>query len=112
LSYHSKSGAKPWLKKEKKWKGSDSHPKPIPPTMHLPSHWVKDMHSDTHFFSFLFFWGGGFETRFLCVALAVLELTLQTRLASNSEIHLPLPPKCWDKRHAPPRPADTHLWMC
>jgi hypothetical protein len=24
-----------------------------------------------------------FETRFLCVALVVLELTLQTRLASN-----------------------------
>ena len=37
-----------------------------------------------------------FETGFLCVALAVLELTLQTRLASNSEIHLPLPPKCRD----------------
>uniref|UniRef100_A0A0V1KHU5 Uncharacterized protein n=1 Tax=Trichinella nativa TaxID=6335 RepID=A0A0V1KHU5_9BILA len=30
------------------------------------------------------------------VALAVLELTMQIRLASNSEIHLPLPPKCWD----------------
>jgi hypothetical protein len=28
------------------------------------------------------------ETAFLCAALAVLELTLQTRLASNSEIHL------------------------
>jgi hypothetical protein len=37
-----------------------------------------------------------FETGFLCVALAVLELTMWTRLASNSEIHLPLPPKCWD----------------
>jgi hypothetical protein len=32
-----------------------------------------------------------FLTGFLCVALAVLELTLLTRLASNSEIHLPLP---------------------
>ena len=31
-----------------------------------------------------------FETGFLCVALAVLELTLQTRLALNSEICLPL----------------------
>ena len=30
------------------------------------------------------------KTGFLCVALAVLALTLQTRLASNSEIHLPL----------------------
>jgi hypothetical protein len=28
-----------------------------------------------------------FETGFLCVALTVLELTLYTRLASNSEIH-------------------------
>ena len=37
-----------------------------------------------------------FETGFLCVALAVLELTLKPRLASNSEIRLPLPPKCWD----------------
>jgi hypothetical protein len=43
--------------------------------------------------SFNFF----FETGFLCVPLAVLELTLfETSLASNSEIHLPLPPKCWD----------------
>ena len=31
-----------------------------------------------------------FETGFLHVALAVPELTLLTRLASNSEIHLPL----------------------
>jgi hypothetical protein len=37
-----------------------------------------------------------FETGFLCVALAILELTLQTRLALNSEICLSLPPKCWD----------------
>ena len=46
-----------------------------------------------------FFLGFGFwvlETGFLCVALAVLELTLWTRLVSNSEIYLPLPPKCWD----------------
>ena len=37
-----------------------------------------------------------FETGFLCVALAILELTLQTRLASKSEIQLTLPPECWD----------------
>ena len=37
-----------------------------------------------------------FETGFLCIALAVLELNLLTRLSSNSGIHLPLPPKCWD----------------
>jgi hypothetical protein len=33
-----------------------------------------------------------FKTEFLCVALAVPKLTLVTRLASNSEIRLPLPP--------------------
>jgi hypothetical protein len=38
-----------------------------------------------------------FETGFLWVALAVLELTLQTRLVSKAEIHLPLSPKCWSK---------------
>jgi hypothetical protein len=42
-------------------------------------------------FFFFFFWF--FETGFLCAVLAVLELTLYTRLVSNSEIHLPLPPK-------------------
>ena len=41
------------------------------------------------FFCFVLF----FETGFLCIALAVLELILQTRLASNSEICLPLPPE-------------------
>jgi hypothetical protein len=43
------------------------------------------------FFVFIFSF---FETGFLCVALAVLELTLETRLDSNSEIGPPLPPKC------------------
>jgi hypothetical protein len=48
-----------------------------------------------YLFIYLFiFWF--FEAGFLCEALAVLELTLKTRLASNSEIPLPLPPKCWD----------------
>ena len=49
-------------------------------------------------FLLLFLGGGEFETGFLCVVLAVLELTLYTRLASNSEICLSLPPKCWDQR--------------
>jgi hypothetical protein len=31
------------------------------------------------------------ETGFFCIALAVLELTLYSRVALNSEIHLPLP---------------------
>jgi hypothetical protein len=47
------------------------------------------------FFFFFLFWGVGWAG-FLCVALAVLELTLWTRLALNSEILLPLTPKCWD----------------
>ena len=33
------------------------------------------------------------KTGFLCVALVVLELALETRL--NSEVHPPLPPKSW-----------------
>ena len=39
-----------------------------------------------------FFGGGRFETGFLCIALAVLELTLQTRLAFyllHLKIHAP-----------------------
>ena len=44
----------------------------------------------------IYFYFGYFETGILCVALAVLELTLQTRLHLNLEICLSLPPKCWD----------------
>ena len=43
-----------------------------------------------------FFFVFVFEASFLCIALTLLELVLKTRLASNSEIHLPLPPTCWD----------------
>lgn len=34
------------------------------------------------------------ETGSHCIALAGLELTMLTGLASNAEIHLPRPPKC------------------
>ena len=44
---------------------------------------------DAHLILFFFF-----QDRLLCVALAVLELTVKSRLASNSQICLPLPPKC------------------
>lgn len=37
-----------------------------------------------------------FETGFLVVALAILELTPKTRLTLNREIRLPLPLKCWN----------------
>lgn len=46
--------------------------------------------------TFLFVCFSFFERELLCVALAILELTLQTRLDLNSEIHLPQPPECWD----------------
>lgn len=52
-------------------------------------------------FFLLFF----FNTGFLCVAPAVLELIPQTRLASNSETSLPLPPERWDQSHVPPPPG-------
>lgn len=37
-----------------------------------------------------------FEIRFLCVVLGILELTLLTVLASDSEICLLMPPEYWD----------------
>ena len=69
-------------------------------------HFVKVFLSHLNFFEnslfksapkvFLGFFVWFFKTGFLCVALAVLEFTLWTRLASNSERSLP--PECWDKR--------------
>jgi hypothetical protein len=47
-----------------------------------------------HSFFFGWFCFCFFETGFLCVALAVLELTLYIRLAWNSEIHQPLLLEC------------------
>jgi hypothetical protein len=47
-------------------------------------------------FFFFFFLFCFFFTGFLCIALAVLELTLKTRLAWIPEIYLFLPPKYWD----------------
>jgi len=41
-----------------------------------------------------------FSRQFLYVVLAVLELTMWTRLTWTLEILLPLPPKCWDERLA------------
>lgn len=34
-------------------------------------------------------------------AVVTPKFTIKTRLASNSEIYLPLPPKCWSERHEP-----------
>lgn len=39
-------------------------------------------------------------TRSQCVSLAVLELSIDTRLALNLQICLALPPECWDQRCA------------
>ena len=45
----------------------------------------------------------------LYLALTVLELTMQTRLALNLEIYLPLPPECWDLRHVQQHPAKSWI---
>lgn len=45
-------------------------------------------------------WGEGFKSGLLYVAPAVVELTPQTRLAANSQIHLPLPLEYCDERCA------------
>ena len=45
----------------------------------------------------------------LYLALTVLELTMQTRLALNSEIYLPLPPECWDLRDVQQHPAKSWI---
>ena len=52
------------------------------------------------------------ETGFFCVALAVLELTLWPRLASNSKINLPLDPKCWDEKRVPLTPNLKKIVKC
>lgn len=46
-----------------------------------------------YLFTYLFIF---FETGLFCVALAALELTLDQASLKLIEIHLPLPPKCWD----------------
>jgi hypothetical protein len=79
-------------------------------TLYTPEGYKQPLHTGSHhpeglqrvsvaaflFVCFWFFFLGGGCTEFLCVALAVLELTLSTRLVSNPEICLPLPPECWD----------------
>ena len=44
------------------------------------------------------------DTGFLCVALAVPQCALETRLTLDSEICLGLCPQGWDGRRGPPRP--------
>jgi hypothetical protein len=45
------------------------------------------------------------EMRSHCVPLDELELTTHTRVASDSEIYLPVLLKCWGKKRKPP-PTD------
>jgi hypothetical protein len=56
------------------------------------------------------------KTRFLRVALAIQEVTMQIRLALSLEMSLPLPPECWncilpsykfEKRHTGPYDYNT-----
>ena len=53
-----------------------------------------------------------FFLRVLKEALAVLEFTLQTNHAGLelTDIHLPLPPKCWNQRHTPPHLASISVF--
>lgn len=46
-----------------------------------------------------------------CTATAGLELTMQNKLPSNSEIYLPLPPGCCNERHAPPQPVFILMYV-
>ena len=59
--------------------------------------WPFKAHTKTHTVC-LFFVFVSPEMGFLYVALAVMELTLDTKLSSSSEICLPLPPECWVQR--------------
>ena len=84
------------------WKGNKTNPEEMPGYSPIQSlmDWDNNLFgfvNMVYFIScFLSLTGFFFETGFPCVALAVLELTLETRLASNSDTCLPLPPKCWN----------------
>ena len=68
-------------------------------------HFEGSVQNPDSFFLFVCFVLFCFSRQGFSIALADLKLILQTRLASNSEICLPLPPKCWDQRRAPPLPG-------
>jgi hypothetical protein len=53
-------------------------------------------HTHTHISNIIIIKSFVFQDRVLCVALAVLELSLDQASLELKEIHLPLPPKCWD----------------
>jgi hypothetical protein len=57
------------------------------------SHRIVTKHCRCQFAWFLFL---VFRDRVSLCSPGCPELALQIRLASNSEIRLPLPPKCWD----------------
>lgn len=60
---------------------------------------------------YLFLFFSSLETKFLYIALSVLELSLYTRLALNSDIHLPLSSEYWVKGVYSNLLAGTH-WFC
>jgi hypothetical protein len=59
---------------------------------HMLRNWWKPKEAEENNCLFIYFWF--LEIAFLSVPLAVSELILQIRLALNSAIFPPLPPKC------------------
>lgn len=57
-------------------------------------------------FVFLFF-----ETGFPYLELTSLELCVDQAGLDLTNIHLPLPPDCWDKRRVPPPPGSVILFF-
>lgn len=71
--------------------------------------WPHDAHVKTYFLVVFGFWFFFLRRGFLCLALAFLELTLDTKLSSNSELCLPLPPEYWVQRSAPLLPSLKYI---
>jgi hypothetical protein len=62
-------------------------------------------HFNYSYYPVLYF--GLFETGFLFIALAILELALGQ---ADFKISLPLPPKGWDQRYMSPHPVSIFFF--
>ena len=73
--------------------------------MLLSGTWITHYKTENQCLLFVWFFFFFFLRQGFYVAMDVLELALLTRLASNSEICLPLPPKYWDQTCVSPLPG-------
>jgi hypothetical protein len=78
------------------------NPRNFPPVyIHLQNNFNLELQDSSYavviyyYITIYYYWF--YETRLLCMALAVLEHTRQIRPTMNSEIHLPLPSECWNQ---------------